>query len=145
MLNKIDLQKDLELIFTNYCKDENDVAEKWGNVIEKYTKQITPPSLTIIQAKEAFQIEMKKINITNGLIQLPLAFDKHATILAQGMNPLFTGTKPPMLIILTPVFAAGFAGASANTCSILMTDIIDLWYKTGTAVNNSSGATIKWL
>lgn len=143
-LIKTDLQKDLEYIFTNFCKDIDDVAEQWGNAINNYASKITPPSLTATPAKEAFQAEMKKINLVNGLIQLPLAFDKHATVLASGMTPAFTGVKPPAPIIFAPVFAAGLAGASAKECSILMSDIIDLWYKTGTAINNASGATVPW-
>lgn len=121
-------------------------AERWSEACRKYCETIAPPSLTLDQSKEAMRQELLKISVgsVNGSIQIALAFRKFAEVLGTGMNPTFTGIAPPSLIDFSTVYSIGFSGGSSSEVARLMANIIQLWFTSGTAINNSSGVTINW-
>jgi hypothetical protein len=74
----------------------------------------------------------------------PLAFTNYAAQLGLGMQPNFSATPPPVKIDFSSVYLLGNNGGSAFQCANAMAGIIDVWFRTGLAVNNSSGVTINW-
>lgn len=68
----------------------------------------------------------------------------YAAALAVGMNPAFTGAPSTNQLTFETVIAKGKAGGSNAECLDIMCNLIDIYFKTGTATNNSSGATSTW-
>lgn len=132
--------------FIGFPTNNFDTASQWANVIDSYAKLIIPVITSSNPAKNAFKAQMLPVssNVNNGLIQLTLAFSSYATALSLAMQPIFTGTPPPTPINFAPVFVLGLSGASGEQTANVMANIIHLWFKTGIAVNNSSGATVPW-
>lgn len=80
----------------------------------------------------------------NALTALENGITAYATALAIGMNPTFTGAPSPNPISFQAVIAKGSAGGSNKECLDLMVNLINSYFKTGIATNNSSGATSTW-
>jgi len=129
--------------FLGFPSDNFEMATNWGNAIFNYAKDVIPTSLTATQSKDAFIGVMQTMTIPTGLAIFPLAFTSFALTLAGGMQPLFTGVPPPIPIILLPVFVLPFE-TPIEARVAAMTAIIDLWFRTGTAINNTSGVTTIW-
>lgn len=96
-------------------------------------------------------LKSKKVNFStkplvqkNALTALENGITAYATALAIGMNPTFTAAPSSNPISFQTVVAKGMAGGSNKECLDLMVDLIHAYFKTGTATNNSSGATILW-
>lgn len=68
----------------------------------------------------------------------------YTAALAIGMNPAFTGAPSTNQLTFETVIAKGKAGGSNAECLDIMCNLIDVYFKTGTATNNSSGATSTW-
>jgi hypothetical protein len=68
----------------------------------------------------------------------------YALSLAQGMAPEYTAVPPPTRINLIPVGVLGAGGASSQQCVELLANLIYAWFRTGTAVKNSTGAPSNW-
>lgn len=83
-------------------------------------------------------------NKKDGVMSLENAIIAYATSLAIGMNPLFTASPRTIPIDLSPVAVKGLAGASNSSCISTIVDLIDAYFKGGTATNNSSGLTTTW-
>lgn len=132
--------------FVSFPSSAEETAEMWANAINEYAKLVLPVSLTSDQAKEAFRLQMLLINnsIGNGDIVFKAAFTQYAIVLAAGMQPTFTGAPPVSPIEFASVYALGFSGASNKVCMDAMIVIIDAWFRTGTAINNNTGATVNW-
>ena len=118
-------------------------AVRWGEAINSYASKILPLSTTSEAAKTALVAHLNTVpslgeqGFVNGLIS-------YASVLSTGMQPTFTGVVPPTPIILTPAFLIGFSGGSSGDVANKLSDIIDVWFRTGTAINNSSGVVTNW-
>lgn len=132
--------------FEAHPKDVQEVASLWSEAVDKYASQVTPASTTAAAAKEAFRNTMLAMNESNGATVLQQAFMAYALQLAAGMTAVgFTGTPPAAPLQLQPVFSVGLAGGSNRQCLEMLVQIIDVWFKTGVAVQVSSGVTTTWL
>lgn len=132
--------------FSGFPETTIEVASRWSEIVDNYAKSVLPTSLSSAAAKSAFNSIMLGISPTvpNGIALLISAFTAYAASLAGGMAPTFTGVPPITPVNLTPVISAGLGGASGDVTAALMANIIHTWFKTGTAINVSSGATITW-
>jgi hypothetical protein len=142
------LQQGLKTIFTpaTMPKDIAAAASDWATAVDNYASSVVPPSTTAAAAKSAFQSIMMGVdpNTQNGIPLLIAAFTAYATQLGLGMAPTFTGTPPPLPLNIVPVTILGLNGGSADDCAALFATITDAWFRTGLAINNSSGVTIPW-
>ena len=120
-----------------------DATTRWSNAIDKYASQVLPLSSSSGAAKTQLAIDLIPVG-TVGTTAFITAFTNYAAILSIGMSPTFTGVPPPIPIVLEPIFTFGFAGASSDDIAELLSTTIDVWFKTGTAINVGSGAIINW-
>ena len=140
-LNRQILEDGIMDIFTNFPSTIEETSQRWSDVIDNYASAIVPPSTTSQVAKQAFYSVFLQINFTNGLIVFSQAFQQYALQLSLGMPPLYVGTPPPIPIDLTPSFI-GLSGATKEIIVPIMVNIIDLWFRTGLATNQSGA--IPW-
>lgn len=134
------------LLFQGFPSNTIQVADRWSTAINDYAALVIPASLNSSLAKEAFRIALLSISseVPNGAVLFKTAFSSYAAQLAIGMSPTFKGNPPPVPIELSSVFALGFSGGSSEQCVQMMSGIIDLWFRTGTATNTVSGVTTPW-
>lgn len=132
--------------FVTFPSDVEQTAEVWSFAINEYAQNVFPLSVTSDTAREAFRTQMLILDnsIGNGDIVFKAAFTQYATVLAAGMQPNFTGAAPSSPIEFAPVYILGLGGASNKICMDAMINIIDAWFKTGTAKNNNTGVTVTW-
>jgi hypothetical protein len=130
--------------FAEFPESVAEAADRWATAINNYASLVTPPSATATLAKEALKAQLLLVD-TLGVDAFVNGLSAYASALAGGMAPAFTGTPPPVSIVLAPIFASGFAGASSETQANAIASAIDLWFKTGTAINTTSGVTVTWL
>lgn len=152
-LNKAILEEELKKLldseypgFTGFPETPVRVAEAWVNVIDNYTSSIIPVSANKAGARSAFITTASGIvsNPPNAISLLTAAFTAYATQLALGMQPLFTGTPPPTPVPIATIVPLGLSGVSGSVIAIILSRIIDTWFRTGIAINNSSGTTVIW-
>jgi hypothetical protein len=132
--------------FTKFPENIPEMAKKWADVInDNYAQYVFPVSNTNEQAKAAFITVFLGISIERELA-IQKAFRAYASIIATGMSMSnFLGLPPAIDIELKPVYNLGLSGATNWDCLVLMINIIDIYFKSGTATNNSTGATITWM
>lgn len=131
--------------FAGFPTTSTEVASRWADAIHEYAALTIPPSTTTDLAKSSFQSIMLSVtNMSDGLTLLQSALMSYATNLATGMSPAFTSTPPPILPAIATVTPIGLGGGSSEDCALHLATIIDTWFRTGIAVNSSSGATITW-
>lgn len=123
-----------------------EAASRWADAINAYAQSVVPPSANAEAARSAFETAMLAVSADAGNFYtvIKAAFTAYAAQLALGMAPTFTGVPPPVPIVLEPTAAIGLAGGTGSAVAAAMTAIIDAWFRTGTAVNASSGATTIW-
>ncbi len=121
----------------------SEASVRWANAINSYASSVIPLSSTSQAATISLQAHLNTVptlgeqGFVNGLIS-------YATVLASGMQPTFTGVIPPSSVVLTPAFSLGLSGGSSEEVADLLSSIIDVWFRTGTAINNSSGIVTNW-
>lgn len=127
----------------NYPQTNNDIATRWADVADDLLSQVIPQTTTQAAARQAFIGVMMAIDPTvpNGLLLLEQAFVAYAAAIAAGMQPTFTGTPPPAP---PPIVATLNTPNDAQTAANLLATLLCTWAITGTAVNNSSGASSLW-
>lgn len=130
--------------FTQFPASVPEAAERWSVAINNYAQLVTPPSTTFEAARQALKAKLLLAD-TLGVDAFKLGLVDYATVLASGMAPAFTGVPPVTPPVFEPIFAAGFAGADSATIATSLSNMIDLWFKTGTAINNTSGVTVTWI
>ncbi len=133
--------------FISFPKDNNETAESWANAVNEYAKLVIPSSVSGELAKQEFKKIFLGISadLGNGDIIIKSSFTIYASTLAIGMTAGgFTGTPPPAPIDFSPIYPVGLGGASNKICMDLMINIIDVWFRTGTAVPISGGSLINW-
>lgn len=152
MISAAILKKELEKFFDDKSPNfisapQNllDAANKWANAFDIYAKGVTPPSTSSNAAKLAFiGVFVTSIVPGSGLIIIPQAFQAYTVALALGMAPTFIATPPIIPPPIQPAFAIGMAGGPASAILQAMVTIIDIWFRTGIAVNALSGTSTIW-
>lgn len=130
--------------FEEFPKTSQEAGERWAAAVSAYAGSIVPSSQEAENAESSFISTFTPLVETDANAAFAAAFTTYAAQLGLGMQPTFTATPPPTPIVLAPVFAVGLGGGSAQQCAQTMAEIVDLWFRTGSAVNNSSGAIIPW-
>jgi len=123
-------------------------AEKWSDAIGDYASAIVmAPTTTGEDAKsdlkDALTITFESPSDTTTASttwDAPMA--AFAGTLAGGMAPDFTGTPPGAGFSSVVFTGANFEDSTAAAAALSAS--IDGWFKTGIAVNNSSGASSTW-
>lgn len=82
-------------------------------------------------------------SVKDGITVLQNAIKAYALELAIGMAPAFTGSNVSPLD-LSPVVTLGMSGAGSAKCVTMLSNLIHVYFISGTATNNSSGATSPW-
>ena len=127
--------------FEQFPKSIDEAAERWSNAIFKHCEDVVPPSITLQQAKQICYLEFLKVS--NNPKQFEIAIMKFAEVMKDGMIG-FNGVMPPTDLNLITVFLKGFSGSSSLDIANELSEKIHAWFKTGTAINVSSGITINW-
>jgi len=127
--------------FEKFPQSIDEAAKRWSNAIFKHCEDVIPPSITLEQAKQSCYIELLKVS--SNPKQFEIAIMKFAEVMKDGMIG-FNGIMPPIDLNLFSVFTKGFAGASSIDIADELSEKINSWFKTGTAINVSSGITINW-
>jgi len=120
-----------------------EAAVRWSTAFNAYASSVVPSSTTSSLAKSACEsVLLSQLSATNPSA-LEVGFTAYVNQLALGMQPTFTAVAP-IGLSLASAFAVGIAGGSAESVATLMSGLIDVWFRTGTATNNSSGVTVPW-
>ena len=135
-------------LFEGFPADSPEVAERWSEAIRVYTQSIIPVSINGTLAKQAMYSSLLAINsqTPTGLTIFCAGVLAFATSLGLVMNPALTATQTPAPLepLLSPIMISGFAGATSAVIAPQMATAIDGWFRTGIAINNTSGVTIPW-
>lgn len=125
---------------------EGQLAIEYTNIIDSYASLVTPPTTTSAVARTTLLGILQGVSADLGNLEplLVSGLSAYASALVPGMAPAFTGTPPLVPIVLSSVAPAGQAGATASAQASLISGLIDAWFRTGIAVNNTSGASIPW-
>lgn len=131
--------------FAGFPADTGQAAFLWGEAIGAYTASLTPPSTTLLLAKEnlkksLFLVFEKK---THNVELLANAFDRYAIDIGAGMAPNFTFT-PPVPFPIESIVSIGLSVNTSRDALLVWVDAIDAWIRTATATNTSTDATILW-
>lgn len=135
-------------LFIAFPESGDDAALKWADTVNNYASAVTPVSLSSSAAREALYNIMRVITpqAMNAIPLMVSGVQAYAAALATGMQPTFTGvppaTPPPIPAVLPGL---GLTGAPASVIVSALAEVIHTWFKTGTATNNSSGATVTWV
>jgi hypothetical protein len=129
--------------FTSFPETTLEAAEKWSDGVNVYATNVVPVSSFGSIARQQFFSIMSTMNNFNGITILPQAFAAYATQLALGMTG-YTATPPPMPIDFSPVYSLGLAGGKNADCLSLLAEIVDIWFRTGIAIQISSGVSQPW-
>jgi len=130
--------------FEGFPADYPETEKRWAKAVYTYAQDVVPASTLHADAKADFESTLGQAQgPADYKALLPAAFAAYAAKIASSM-PGFTGTPPAAPVDFAPVAAIGFAGGSGSACSKAMAGIIDAWFRTGTATNNNTGATVNW-
>jgi len=140
-------------LFQGYPETSLQAIHNFADVVNGYAQFVVPITTPASQqlAVQSFITTMMPLTSTPStsgptfMSLFPLAMMSYATQLALGMQPTFTATPPVTPLILDSVWQIGLNGGTTQQVISAMVPIIDTWFKTGIAVNNTSGATITWL
>lgn len=142
-----ELKKIMDSSYPEYenFPNKGEVSIRWTEAIHTYAKDVIPAVVPTSQeiAKSTLLSSWQALEV-DALIAFPAGLTAYTLSLGLGMQPTFTATPPPTPIVLIPVFTLGLAGGSGAQCAEMMAELIHQWFKTGIAINNSSGATIPW-
>lgn len=129
----------------SYYKSEYERRHMNYDPIWKANKIKSTEEFTIFSNLTKKIFEAKPMANKDGLDLLSRSIKIFTTQLALGMNPVFTGVPPITPLIFDPVKVKGASGGSAKDCVNLLSNIINAWFLTGTAINNQTATTVPWL
>lgn len=132
--------------FPNSCSL---ATKKWANTFFIYAENIVPISNTVSSAKSDAQQILLGICSSSSLPQSVAIFTASLVKFAESIMPgfissSFSGIMPIGQPNLLPIFIKAMSGGSAKDFAIELSNEIDNWFKTGTAININSGLTINW-
>jgi len=127
-------------LFDKFPSSKEDAADKWANAFDTYAKGVIPLSSGMNQAAiSAFKGNFMSIKEDTDMKQLAQCFVLYAAPLALGMTtalPTMTGFPPSASLNLAPVAKLGMNGGSSAQCIQLLATTVDIWMRTGKAINN---------
>jgi len=138
--------------FVGYPKTCQLSSEVWPIVFSTYAIDIVPQTLGVPQGEILARLNILQICSNNDydiFIEIfTRAITQFTQMVASGMIMVFPhrlqGIPPPTPINLRPAFDAGMAGVTAKEFAEIFAEIVDTWYRTGTAVNIDTGITVFW-
>ena len=132
----------------NMPTDIPSMAIDYGTIIDNYAKTVIPVIVpgSSDAAKAAFISSMQGVSTSaaNFIPVFTSSLTTYGATLGLGMQPAFTAIPPPAPIVIAALVPSGLAGATGAQQAQLLGTLIDAWFRTGTAVNNSSGVTVPW-
>ncbi len=133
-------RKDSVIGFTQAFEANHSTCDRiW---INNSIKTITEYDVFLKSKKKEFKAKLPVEK--NVLTALENGINAYAISLAVGMNPTFTAAASVIPLSFQSVIAKGKSGGSNKDCVDLMINLIDTYFKSGIATNNSSGSTISW-
>lgn len=130
--------------FKGFPETFEEAVQKWASVVDSYGSKVTPTSTSSSAAKAAFISVLSTMKTVNDLDVLDKAIVAYGVALAPGMLPAFTGIAPSIEVGVKQVETIGLNNGTSESCAKKLADLIDVWFKKGTAVNTTSGAIIFW-
>lgn len=135
--------------FEGFPETIESTATRWANLVDNYAGANLIPVVNPIfleSARIAFfnQFLLLSNKTQNGIQVFANAFAAYAVQIALGMQPVFTGLVPPTRLSIESIIPVGLNGGSAQVIASLLATLIDTWFRTGTAINNQTGATVNW-
>lgn len=123
-------------------------AAAWSNAYFIYAEKILPESKTVSLAKEEARLILLGICGSKEFNQSVEIFEqsikKFAMSIIPGMLPTFSGIMPTKILNMRPIFLKTLDGGTAEQFAIDFSNEVDTWFKSGTAINVNSSATINW-
>lgn len=119
-------------------------AIEWGDVVDICCKDVIPATNNQVPARAAFITIFKTMNIDqqNGYQVFTQALWEYANIMAAGMvTSNFTGIPPSTPFVFN---MQGMINGNSETEANNFAEALIDWFKTGKAVNISSGVTVNW-
>jgi hypothetical protein len=115
-------------------------AAEWANALEDLTTGIVPPSTTVAAAKVTFQAALVGFGLPGAAAAvLEAALVTFAATVGDGMSATHTDTPP-----IAPVGLLFPTESDAQNAADAIIDILDTWFKTGTATPNAGGSPVNW-
>lgn len=132
-------------LFEEFPKTNLETADRWASAIDTYANKVIPSSTTSNEAKQSFIQVMKQVSpAVDGITLLTQAIVNYATTLSIGMLPSFNGTPSITPLILSSISTIGLSGGSSRQCCELLATLIDQWFKSGIAINTTTGTPVNW-
>lgn len=132
-------------LFTEFPSSWEEAGMRWANALNTYASTVIPASTTSPLAIQTFITTWLPLRETENISVISTCIQAYANVLATGMLASgFTGVAPIIPLDLTPVYNLGVQSSEADPVLNLLAMTIDLWFKTGTAVNILTGATVLW-
>ena len=132
----------------NFPDTFEQAALNFADVINNYGSAVTPPSTTSAAAKSACSAQFIASKSKQSLDIIIDAVQAYCQALALGMAPTFAGTPPPTTAAMkTAIDAAGqvaLNGGAADDWAQAAATAIDAYFKTGIAVNSTTGVAVPW-
>lgn len=141
-----EMEKFADATSPNYIESPQstgDAAQYWADSLNIYGLAVTPASTTQAAAVSAFIGLFNTMTPATGLVIFPTCFAAYAATLGGGMAG-WVAVPPPSPINFAPVQTAAVAGADQTQCLVLMVDILDAWFRTGTATPVAGGPAVPW-
>lgn len=126
-------------------------AQNFGSAINSYGSLVTPPSTTSAVALSAFIATYIGSRPKKNIEILTDAVKTYCAALATGMAPVFIATPPTvvaeqaMKVAINAASKIALKGGSASNWAIATANAIDAYFRTGIAVNSTSGVTVTWV
>ena len=142
--------------FVGFPNNSVEAAGNWSNIFGKYMAGdisrgdlFIPGSDTIDIGINALRVNLAMITDGNGEAMFISGLVSMAAAIAPGISThsggAFTGVPPIGSPLLSPIFIAGSQNLlTVEEIAEKLAEAIDTWMKTGTYINNESGATLNW-
>ena len=142
--------------FVGFPDSTLEAANNWAGIFEKYMNgdiskgdMFIPGSDTISLGIDALRGNLALIVDGNGEAMFISGLVAMATAIAPGISThssgAFTGVPPFGSPLLSPIFTQGSQNLlTVEEIAEKLANTIDSWMKTGTYINNESGATLFW-
>ena len=141
--------------FVGFPNNSAEAADNWASVFNEYLNgtplSFIPGSDTLNIGLETLRGMLLQINepLKNGETMFVTGLVSMAAAIAPGISTkssgAFTGVPPVGQPILSPIFQMGIQNLfTAEQIADALAAAIDSWLKTGTYINNESGAILFW-
>lgn len=155
MLNKQKLKKEIRKLndssyeeFSSFPNNCSDACRSWSQCYYLYAEKMIPLTSSLILARTKARISLMGICGCSDLLSAATIFENSlnsfAEEVASGIVYPFSGVKPKKQLNLEPIFIKALKGGSAEEFAENLSTEIDIWFRSGTAININSGLVINW-